>query len=134
MARPPIGQVVTRTTRQGRTFALRFHAYGRRHYLTLGTSADGWSRQRAEEELANVLADVRRGIWQPPRDEPPTHALLEEPTFHEYASEWLAQRELEGLKPKTITGLRWSLVNHLLPFFAEHTLRQITPREIRRYT
>jgi integrase len=134
MARPPIGQVVTRTTRQGRTFALRFHAYGRRHYLTLGTSADGWTRQRAEEELANVLADVRRGIWQPPRHEPPTHTSLEEPTFHEYASEWLAQREQEGLKPKTITGLRWSLVNHLLPFFAEHTLRQITPREIRRYT
>jgi integrase len=134
MARPPSGQVVTRTTRQGKTFALRFHAYRRRHYLTLGTSADGWTRQRAEEELANVLADVRRGIWQPPRHEPPTHTSLEEPTFHEYASEWLAQREQEGLKPKTITGLRWSLVNHLLPFFAEHTLRQITPREIRRYT
>lgn len=113
---------------------MRFHAYGQRHYLTLGTSEDGWTRQRAEEELANVLADVRRGIWQPPRHQPPTHAPFEEPTFHEYASEWLAQREQEGLKPKTITDLRWSLVNHLLPFFAEHRLSQITPREIRRYT
>jgi hypothetical protein len=36
MARPPSGQVVIRETRQARTFALRFHAYGQRHYLTLG--------------------------------------------------------------------------------------------------
>src|SRR6266536_2350721 len=134
MARPASGQVLVRSTRQGRTFALRFRAYGKRHYLTLGTSEEGWSRQRAEQELANVLADVRRGIWQPPRHEPPIHARLEEPTFHEYASEWLSQREQEGLKPKTITDLRWSLVNHLLPFFAEHSLSEITPREIRRYT
>ena len=35
---------------------------------------------------------------------------------------------------KTISDLRWSLVNHLLPFFAEHRLSEITPREIRRYT
>ncbi len=134
MARPASGQVLVRSTHQDRTFALRFRAYGKRHYLTLGTSEEGWSRQRAEHELANILADVRRGIWQPPRHAPAIRAPLEEPTFHEYASEWFAQREQEGLKPKTITDLRWSLVKHLLPFFAEHRVSEITPREIRRYT
>ena len=40
-------------------------------------------------QLANVLADVRRGIWKPPQPE-----LMEAPkvapTFHEYASAWVA--------------------------------------------
>jgi integrase len=124
--------VLARTTGRGRTYALRFRAYGKRHYLTLGAGEEGWSRRRAEEELANVLADVRRGIWKPPTPAPQPPA--EEPTFHYYASEWLARREQEGLKAKTITGLRWSLVNHLLPFFAKHRLSEITPREIKRYT
>ena len=134
MARPPSGQVVLRETQQGRIYALRFHAYGRRRYLTLGSADDGWTKQRAEDELANVLADVRRGIWKPPLLEPEQQPQLEDPSFHQYASEWLAQREHEGLAQKTIVAFRWSLINHLLPFFAEHRLTQITPREIKRYT
>jgi len=134
MARPPSGQVVLRETRQGRIYALRFHAYGRRRYLTLGSADDGWTQRRAEEELANALADVRRGIWKPPQLEPESQARLEDPTFHQYASEWLAQREQEGLRGKTIVAFRWSLINHLLPFFAQHRLAEITPREVKRYT
>ena len=111
MARPPTGQVLERKTSRGRTYALRFRAYGKRHYVTLGTSADGWTRRRADDELANVLADVRRGIWKPPTPTPAVEPPAEEPTFHVYASEWLAQREQEGLKAKTITGLRWSHVS-----------------------
>jgi transcriptional regulator with XRE-family HTH domain len=38
------------------------------------------------------------------------------------------------LKAKTITDLRWSLINNLLPFFAGHRLSEITPREVKRYT
>ena len=60
------GQVLELERKGGRTYALRFRAYGERRYLTLGTVEEGWSRQKAEEELENVLADVRRGIWRPP--------------------------------------------------------------------
>jgi integrase len=56
-----------------------------------------------------------------------------EPTFHEFASEWLAAREHEGLAAKTIADLRWSLCNHLLPQFASHRLSEITPQEVDRY-
>jgi integrase len=134
VARPATGQVLERRSSRGHTYALRFRAYGKRQYLNLGTSHDGWTRRRAEEELANVLADVRRGIWQPPQrkpervDPPPA-----EPTLHEFASEWIAMRELEGLADKTIADLRWSLSNHLLPVFAGHRLSEITPQEVDRY-
>jgi hypothetical protein len=70
MARPATGQVVVRERRTGRMFALRFRAYGDRQYVTLGTDAEGWTQQRAEVELQNVLADVRRGVWRPPHPEP----------------------------------------------------------------
>jgi integrase len=64
MARAATGYVRGYDSRDGRSYALRFRAYGRREYLTLGSTAEGWTRQRAEEELENVLAHVRRGLWQ----------------------------------------------------------------------
>ena len=69
MARKATGQVVEREGKRGRTYALRFRAYGQRQYVTLGTAEEGWTRQRAEVELENVLADVRRGIWRSPEPE-----------------------------------------------------------------
>jgi integrase len=127
MARPATGQVVERPTTRGRSFALRFRAYGRREYLTLGTAEDGWSPDRAEAELQNVLADVRRGIWQPAGPAP-----APEPTFHEFASEWFEQRRNE-VRPSTAEAVRWRLSCVLLPFFASHRLSQITTREVDRY-
>lgn len=67
MARRAKGEVLVRDWKAGRGFALRFPAYGRRRYVTLGLESDGWTPERAEEELQNVLADVRRGLWSPPR-------------------------------------------------------------------
>ena len=67
MARPATGAVVT--TKTG-GYALRFTAYGKRRYVTLGGAGDGWDRDRAEAELLNVLADVRRGRWASPRPGP----------------------------------------------------------------
>ena len=48
------GEVIERPRGDRRTFALRFRAYGRRHFVTLGNSDEGWTRQRAEAELRYV--------------------------------------------------------------------------------
>jgi hypothetical protein len=67
------GQVLERRWKHGRGYALRFRAFGERQYLTLGLASDGWTRKRAETELGNVLADVRRGTWiAPDRNHRPT--------------------------------------------------------------
>ena len=58
MARKATGQV--NEPRDGRAWAIRFRAYGKRRYVTLGTGEEGWTRQRAEAELRHVLADVDR--------------------------------------------------------------------------
>lgn len=98
--------------------------------MTLGTSADGWSRPRAERELANILADVDRGIWVPAATAASVGPV--DPGFHEFASEWIAARSGE-LRETTIADYTWQLSAHLLPFFHRHRLSQITVAEVDRY-
>jgi len=129
MPRKATGQVIEPA--DGRSWAIRFRAYGKRRYVSLGTAEEGWDRRRAEAELRHVLADVERGIWRPyePAQSP---QVAEAPTFHEFASEWLENREPE-LRPKTIASYRWQLSGHLLPHFAAMHLDQIGPEDVDRY-
>ena len=129
MARRATGQVIV--PKDGRAWAIRFRAYGKRRFVTLGTSADGWNRQRAEAELRHVLADVDRGVWQPYESEP-VEAPAEVPTFHEFASEWWEAKRLE-LRENTRLDYEWRLTVHLLPHFQHHRITEITVQEVDRY-
>jgi integrase len=126
--RPSTGQVIPRDGKRGRTFGLRFRAYGARHYVT----ASATTRQEAEVELANILADVRRGIWRLPVAEQP-EAPREEPDFHTFASEWYAGKAQEGLGERTLEDYKWALSYHLLPYFGAMRLSQITKRDVDAY-
>ncbi len=130
MTRHASGQVIERKTKRGTVFALRFRVGGSRRYETLGTSADGWNRRRAEDELAAVKAAIRAGTWRP--REPEATALEEEPTFHEFASEWIEGKRHE-LRPNTVQDYEWALCSHLLPHFARLRLSEITIEEVDRY-
>jgi integrase len=128
-----VGGVVLDTRRKSPVFALRFRAYGRRQYMTLGSVADGWSRERAEQALRHTLADVERGIWRPPDREPlAAPEQPQDPTFHEFASRWFADNKA-GWRPNTRDDYEWQLSSHLLPFFQRHRLSQITIAEVDRY-
>jgi integrase len=129
MPRSSTGQVVELKRKGGRVFALRFRAYGKRRYVTLGP---GLTRQQAEDELANILADVRRGTWRPPDPGTTIDERAEQPTFHEFASDWIESRSGE-FSTRTIEDYKLALTHHLLPFFAEHRLSEITAREVDRY-
>jgi integrase len=138
MPRPATGNVRVRKNKRGQSYEIRFTAYGQPRYLHLGTSEEGWTRQRAENELANVLADVRRGIWQPPVVEVPAEPRAM-PTFHEFASEWFAARKVEGGRKGTglsaagVADLEWRITHHLLPTFAPKRLDAITVEDVDRY-
>jgi integrase len=132
MARQPTGQVLERQGKRGRVYALRFRAYGRRQYVTLGTAEEGWTRTSAAVELENVLADVRRNIWRPAEREPVAEEPRPEPTFHEFASEWFEANKGEW-RENTRLDYHWQLTHHLLPFFARRRLSAITVEEVDRY-
>jgi integrase len=129
MAREASGQILERNGKQGTTYAARVRAYGERHYLTLGNTHDGYTRRRAETELQNVLVDIRRGIWQPPQ---PAPTPAQDPTFHEFASQWFEARRHE-VSTRSAEAYSWALTRHLLPFFKDHRLTQITIAEVDRY-
>jgi integrase len=132
MARPQ-GRVVERDGQRGTTFAIRFVAGGERRYQTLGTTEQGWTRARAHAELLNVLADVRRGIWNPPKSrQEPARDVDQDPTFHVFASEWFDQRKGSWLEA-TRLDYEWQLSKHLLPFFKAHRLSKITAQEVDRF-
>ena len=132
MPRPAKGSVVA-PKNHGDSWAIRITAYGKREYITLGTTEEGWNRQRAEEERQNIAADVRRGIWKPPSHESaPEPDGLHDPTFHDWAEEWWADTE-PTLKPLSKRDYRWAIELHLLPFFADMKLSEITIEEVDRY-
>ncbi len=129
MARRPTGQIIE--PKDGRGWSIRFRAYGKRRSVTLGTPEEGWTREKVEERLRHILADVERGIWQPyePAAEP---VGGEVPTFHEFASEWF-DGSSAGWRERTRVDYRWRLTDHLLPYFKDHRLPAITVEEVDRY-
>ena len=58
----------------------------------------------AQRELAVVLRDVDLGTWRPPRPDP-APAKNANPTFHEFASDWFAAKQLE-IEQNTAKQLR----------------------------
>lgn len=129
MGRKATGSVIE--PKDGRGWAIRFRAYGKRHLVTLGSTEEGWHREKVDERLRHVLADVERGIWQP-HEPAPVEAPEDMPSFHAFASEWLAARRPE-LRPRTVRDYQWALSHHLLPFFQRHLVSQITVAEVDRY-
>lgn len=155
MARRGRGEVLTRDWKAGRGFALRFYAYGSRRYLSLGLEADGWTRARAEEELENVLADVRRGLWVPARrggeegspvakgqvtPRPAARGGRTNRTpdaggamlFSEFAP-WAIEMRRARHGEAHDKNLRWGL-RHLMPFFAEWPLEGIDAEAVDMYS
>jgi integrase len=85
----------------------------------------------AQRELAVVLRDVDLGTWRPPRPDP-APAKSTNPTFHEFASDWCAAKQLE-IEKNTASSYANDLTNHLLPFFKDHRVSEITVAEVDRY-
>lgn len=114
----------------GETFYARFRANNRRWRIKLGTDLEGWSPQRAENEVAKIVDRVARGVWKPPS--PSRSPKTEDPTFHEFASQWFA-RKRRGLGKRTVEDYDWRLRGHLLPFFAAYQLSEIDVAAVDHY-
>jgi hypothetical protein len=127
MGRRATGQIITTPNEHGTSYAVRFTAFGKRRFQTIGHSADGMTRADAERELQHIMADVQRGLWQPPAPNRDVEPPSEEANFHEFASEWWEAKRPE-LAENTQKAYLWHLRDHLLPFFKDHRLSEITHR------
>jgi len=88
--------------------------------------------------MGDSLPRLRRAPLRDPGNQqgglepPPAPKVREAPTFHEFASEWLENREPE-LRRKTVDSYRWMLSSHLLAHFAQVRLDRIGPEDVDRY-
>jgi integrase len=120
-----------RTRTDSTVYALRFNVQGRRQYVTLGSSREGWTQAKAQDALQDELAKVQLGEWKAP-EPAPAPTVESDPTFHVFATDWLAAHEGEW-QTSTKLDYEWQLSHHLLPFFKRHRLSQITIAEVDRY-
>lgn len=130
------GEVIERDWKSGRGYALRFWAYGEREYLTLGFERDGWTYERAKEELENILADIRRGIWVSPkkkkrRIEEEAEEGSDAPIFSPFARQLVASRKGQ-VSENHSDFLEWGL-RHLLPYFGDWPLQDIDVQAVDAY-
>ena len=127
MARPATGTIIEkRNAAGGINRTLRFPVNGKKRTVALGEV----TRDEAERRLRQELADVERGAWKP--REPVRSAKADMPTFHEFAEEWWVLHERQ-LAVKTRADYRWRLEKHLLRFFGELRLDEITLDTVERY-
>jgi len=140
MAARSKGRVLERNWKNGRGYALRFWAYGEREYLTLGFEGDGWTYKRATEELENILADVRRGIWVSPKKKKPRADAEDEceaddgsatTIFGPFGRQLVASRRGQ-VSDNHIAFLEWAL-GHLLPYFGDWPLVDIDVQAVDAY-
>ena len=118
------GTVIRYKRRGGAIWRIRYlDASGAKVQETLGPEP-AWTEKLARQELRNRLADVSREGYRAP----PTV------TFKGFAERWLREHlPTRGLKATTVETYRYALEAHLLPFFGQHRLSEITPESIDHY-
>ncbi len=130
MGRAAKGSIVE-PKKPGESWALRIPYKGERPYVTLGPKEDGWDREKVEQERDYIMEKVRRGEWSPPERE-----VIEKPkavqTFLEFSNEWWDLYEHEW-SPRTKKDYKWALELHVLPWFGEMLLSEITKEEVDRF-
>jgi len=122
MARQATGAIIEHQGNDGRTYrSLRFSAYGKRRYESLGAV----SRDKAEKKLEHTMADVERGIWTPPDPVEPPVEPEAVPTFHQLSEQWWL-RHAARLTEGTRIDYKGRLERHLIRYFGEMPIDKIT--------
>jgi integrase len=127
--RPAGGSIEIRPFKNGAdaSFWLHVTVDGERRSRRLGRASEGWTPVLAEAERRRVVDEIAAGIYREPTPELPLDER--DPTFHVWASRWLAQRSAE-IEKKTYEQYEYLLRRQLLPFFHRYRLTEITYRVV----
>ncbi len=104
MARRATCAIARREQKRGVRFGLRVTYEGKRHYIALGGTWEGWDEERAEHERQLVATLLERGEWTPPtptETRPATEDVeigpASDETFAVVASRFDAAHEAHGV-------------------------------------
>jgi integrase len=111
MPRRATGRIEPHEWADGRTvtFRLKLRAHGQRYTITLGTNHAGWSMERAQVELEQIMGQIERGTWEPHKKRPAVAAELDrDETLRVTAYRWWQRRKTE-LASNTQLDYKWRL-------------------------
>lgn len=141
MPRKATGSIREKLASDGKTvlYYARFSApdapggQSKRQELPLGRSP-AMNPERAQVELDNILADVRRGKWVKPSKTSGAPVVAEDPdpTMHVLASDWVAKNKPDW-NGGTKNDYLWQVQNHILPFWKDHRVSEVTVTEFDRF-
>jgi integrase len=136
MGRPLTGRLEAQPLKNGETVAwvARFRAYGEPRKVTIGHNPP-WPETRAQQELANLIYQVKRGIWVPPASKPTPPA----PGIAGHRLN-IAQLSQAFLEHRTTLGegnkagqQKELLEHHVIPDWGDRSPEQTTPENVRRW-
>lgn len=112
MPRPASGTIDKRETAQGTSYRAKVRYQGERYTLTFGGSWEGWTEDRAADELDYVMRQMARGEWIPPqRDAPDSVSDRQTYRYRDVAALLLKKQEIKlgGTTSRTYKDLAWRL-------------------------
>ena len=106
MPRRATGRIEPHDWADGRTvtFRLKVRAHGQRYTITLGSNHAGWSMERAQVELEQIMGQIERGTWEPPKKGAAVaNELDRDETLRVTAYRWWQRRRTELAVPISST-------------------------------
>ncbi len=98
---------------------------GRRKSKRVGVGKEG--KKAAQAAAERIQAKLALGDLSPLEDAPPPK-IVEPPRFAALAAEWLERYPLvRGIRPNTLANYQSFTRHHLLPFFGEKRVTEISP-------
>lgn len=136
MGRPLKGVLEAHELSDGKTIAwkTRFSAYGKRRKLTIGHNPP-WDEARAQEELNNIIYQVRRGAWVPPESQPrpPEEGITTlRLNLGQLSRKYLDHRETVG-KAKKQSQQQELLEQHVMPEWGAKVPEDATVLAVQRW-
>ena len=131
MPRRATGRIEPHEWADGRTvtFRLKVRAQGRRHTISLGTNHEGWSMDRAQVELEQIMRQIERGTWEPPRNRAAaTHGLDRDESLRATAYRWWQRRKTE-LATNTQLDYKWRL-DHVVRDMGTEVTAELDARRV----
>jgi len=119
------GVTFTRNSCGDGVFSVNIMVDRRRIHRVIGRESEGVTRQQAEDFIASARTDARRGRLDLPEGRKTPLG------FREAANSYIARLQAED--GRNIKAKRRQLDQHLIPFFGDRPLFQLTSFEIERY-
>src|SRR3954452_22866208 len=111
------------------TFRLKVRADGKRYTISLGTNHEGWSVERAQVELEQIMRQIERGTWEPPTQrEAAPDDLDREESLRVTAYRWWQRRKTE-LARNTELDYKWRL-DHALRHLGSDVTAELDARRV----